>query len=418
MNKWNDDKTRRIRTKFKNILKREENRNCLTFYVEFAQIEYDLGRIEQAEHIYVSALSQSNPITDDDCTRAEYWHVVISYVEMLIREQKESKALNLLSEIAIGNKIESKDFESNETTSEASHLLASKKLDERLKSLCFIERNVSIIDTIQCFQPDYLICMVKANIYHKLLWHKTKLDAVELMETLLKTFPEKNMRHEFIREHLFETYADLMMYKVARSGSAGGSASVTMSVENATFSVISRGIDEFPTNMHLLRCVILCHNQPWHRIRGLLIKHHSPIAIMFLVVAAQYRCKKYAETPINVEQHMADLTPDVKDLENAYKKRITNLLKKFTAHETPTTKNSLLWRLYLRSLLDISHDFDKCRNILLTALNECPWNKVSSRIFQFYVQMSLNGAILVFCCRRFISMEQFMCHKNWPIFKI
>lgn len=376
MNKWNEDKTKRLRTKIKNLLKREENRNCLVFYVEFAQIEYDLNRKEQAEHIYIAAISQSNPTIDDDCTRSEYWYVCISLVEMLIREGKIAKALNLLNAIALDEKIDAKDYESSDV-SEASNLLASKKLDDRLKNVCFIERNVTIMDIVQSFQPDYLICVIKANIYHKILWRRAKDDAVKQLEVLLKSFPENNIRHEFIREQLYEIYVELMLYKLSQNDS-----SVTLTVENQTFSVISRGIEEFPTNMHLLKCAAMCHNQPWYRIRALLIKHHSPIAIMFLVVAAQFRYKKYAITQNSHDQaianleHIKVLSADVKDIENAYKTRITNLLKRFTNHDAPTRKTSLLWRLYLRSLLDVSNDFEKCRNILLTALNECPWNKV------------------------------------------
>lgn len=370
MNKWNEDKTKRLRTKIKNLLKREENRNCLVFYVEFAQIEYDLKRIEQAEHIYIAAISQSNPSTDNDCTRSEYWYVCVSLVEMLIREEKFKKALNLLNAIAIGTKIDPKDYDANDA-SEANNLLASKKLDERLKNICFIERNVSIMEIVQSFQPDYLICVIKANIYHKILWRKSKDDAIKQMEMLLKSFPETNMRHKYIREQIYEIYVDVMMYK-----SKQNSSTITFAAENEMFSVISRSIDEFPTNMHLLRCAAMCHNQPWHRIRALLVKHHSPIAIMFLVVAAQFRYKKYAVTYENRNDPDSMLTTDVGDIENAYKTRVTNLLKQFTDHEAPTCKNSLLWRLYLRSLLDVSNDFDKCRNILLTALNECPWNKV------------------------------------------
>lgn len=378
MNKWNNDKTKKLRTKIKNLLKREENRNCLVFYVEFAQIEYDLKRIEQAEHICIAAISQSNPTIDDDCTRSEYWYGCVSLVEMMIREQNETKALNLLNAVATGKKVNTID--DTIELSEATNLLASKKLDDRLKDICFIERNVAIMDIVQSFQPDYLICVIKANIYHKILWRKSKDDAVQQVEILLKTFPEKNDRHEFIREQLYEIYADLMMYKLGRVTS-----SITLTAENATFLVIKRGIYEFPTNMHLLKCAAMCHNQPWHRIRALLIKHHSPIAIMFLVVAAQFRYKKYIvaqsnqnqSLPFNDLEYLHVLSPDVKVIENAYKTRVTNLLKKFTDHDAPTRKNSLLWRLYLRSLLDVSNDFEKCRNILLTALNECPWNKVS-----------------------------------------
>lgn len=424
MNKWNEDKTKRLRTKIKNLLKRDENRNCLVFYVEFAQIEYDLKRIEQAEHIYIAAISQSNPAIDDDCTRSEYWYVCISLIEMLIREQRLNKALNLLNAIALDKKIDANDY-GNCESSEASNLLASKKLDDRLRNICFIERNVSIMDITQSFQPDYLICVTKANIYHKILWRKSKVDAVKQMEVLLKSFTEKNARHEFIREQLYEIYADLLLYKLTKCAS-----SITLTAENEIFSMVSRGIDEFPTNMHLLKCAAMCHNQPWHRLRALFVKHHSPITIMFLVVAAQFRYKKYAVTQIDQNQRLQPidseylnvLSVDVKDIENAYKTRITNLLKKFTDHEAPTRKNSLLWRLYLRSLLDVSNDFDKCRNILLTALNECPWNKVCDVIFYYYhIMIYIETQIISFIhfiFRLFILMGRCMCHKSWPIFKI
>lgn len=390
MSKWNADKTKKLRTKIKNLLKRDENRNCLTFYVEFAQIEYDLKRIEQAEQIYITAISQSNPLVDDDCTRSEYWHVCISFVEMLIREKNINKALNILNTIAIDMKIDQNQYNSADIT-DATNLLASKKLDDRLKNICFIERNISIMDIVQGFQPDYLICVIKANIYHKILWHRSKDDATKQLEILIRTFPEKNIRHEFIREKIYEIYADLMLYKSIKNTNT-----ITLSVEKETFSVLSRGIDEFPTNMHLLRSAAMCHNLPWHRVRAILLKHQSPISILFVVVAAQFRCKKYASTQLNQIQsadidleYLNVLSTDVKDIEMAYKSRITNLLKNITDHDVPARKNSLLWRLYLRNLLDVSNDFEKCRNILLTALNECPWNKVTINLFYYFYGLYL-----------------------------
>lgn len=390
MDKWTDDKTKRLRTKIKNLLKREENRNCLTFYVEFAQIEYDLKRFEQAEHIYVAAISQSNPQTDDSCTRSEYWYICISFIEMLIREQKIARALNLLNTMAMDSKLPARndndgdgdDEEMLSLPSEATNLLAAKKLDERLKAICFIERNVTIMDVVQIFQPDYLLCVIKANIYHKLLWNKSKADAVQQMEQLLKTFPEKNQRHQFIREQLYELYADVLQYKMnAQHGSGGGSNRGSMSAENAQFKMISRALDEFPTNTYLLKCAAMCHNQAWHRIRGLFFKHVSPISTVFLIAAVRYRCKQY----VQIEQPIVDLdntwtmpsAPNTDDLQQAYTIRVINFLRKCTDHEAPTSKNSLVWRFLLRYMLEMGYGFERCRNTLLTALNECPWNKVS-----------------------------------------
>lgn len=439
MDKWTDEKTKRLRTKIKNLLKRDENRNCLTFYVEFAQIEYDLKRFEQAEHIYVAAISQINPQTDDNCTRSEYWYICISFIEMLIREQKIVRALNLLNTMAMDSKLPTHngdddvdDSEMAEAPSEATNLLAAKKLDERLKAICFIEQNVTIMDVVQIFQPDYLLCVIKANIYHKLLWKKSKADAVQQMEQLLKTFPEKNQRHQFIREQLYELYADVLQYKMNAQQGSGSRGS--MSAEHAQFEMISRALDEFPTNLYLLKCAAMCHNQPWHRVRGLFFKHVSPISTVFLIAAVRYRCKQYVqiEQCNQYGQPVVDLdnawtmptAPNTDDLHQAYTIRVINFLRKCTDHEAATTKNSLVWRFLLRYMLEMGYGFEKCRNTLLTALNECPWNKVSIAKVIIVMNSCLlkldltDSFFLLLFCRLYIWMERFVYHKNWLIYKI
>lgn len=70
------------------------------------------------------------------------------------------------------------------------------------------------------------------------------------------------------------------------------------------------------------------------------------------------------------------LSSNIDANEYMYKIRVCNMLKSVTGKNSKTRKNSLLWRLYLRSLLDVHKDFDKSRNTLFTALDECPWNKV------------------------------------------
>lgn len=394
MDKWTDDKAKRLRTKVKNLLKRDENRNCLTFYVEYASVEYDLKRHEQAERIYVAAISQSDPHADDDCTRSEYWYICISFIEMLMRKRQITKALNLLKIMAMDSRLPGYDEEFADNgvfygdficvaPSEATNLLTAKRLDERLKAICFIERNVTIMDMVQIFHPDYLMCVIKANIYHKMLWNKSKADAVQQMEQLLKTFPEQNQRHQYIREQLYELYADVMQYKM----NAHQYGIDSMSAENAQFKMIDRALDEFPTNTYLMKCAAMCHNQPWHRVRGLFSKRASPISAVFLIIAVRYRCKQYAQIePRNqYGQPIVDLenswtmptAPNTADLHKAYTVRVVNFLRKYTEHDTPTSKNSLVWRFLLRYMLEMGCSYHKFRNTVLTALNECPWNKVS-----------------------------------------
>lgn len=374
-NKWTDDKTKKLRNKIKNLLKRDENRNCLVFYVEYARIECDLKRFQQAENIFMTAIAQCNPLVDDDCTRSDYWYAYISYVEMLMLNHRHDDALKSLTSLALD-----KGIDLNQNYGESTYLLASKKLNDRLKNICAIERNVSIMDVVQSFQPDFLISLMKAYIYHILLWRKNPKDVSQQLEILLKSFPEKNIRHKFIREQIYELYINILHYQV------NVGQKVLNSENRALIEVINRAVDEFPTNMVILKHAAMCDSQPWYKIRALLTNQQSPIAIIFLIGAAQWRYKKHI-TPLEHGAHSSNLSvsgdfnglpPNVNDIENAYKIRVTNLLRTVTDYDAPTKKNSLLWRLYLRSLLDVTNDFEKSRNLLLTALNECPWNKVNS----------------------------------------
>lgn len=70
------------------------------------------------------------------------------------------------------------------------------------------------------------------------------------------------------------------------------------------------------------------------------------------------------------------LSSDIDTNEYAFKTRVCNLLRQVTNKNSPLRKNALLWRIYLRSLLDVNKDFEQSRNALFGALDECPWNKV------------------------------------------
>lgn len=119
-------------------------------------------------------------------------------------------------------------------------------------------------------------------------------------------------------------------------------------------------------------------HQTWYRIRSLLTRTNSPVGILFLVTAATYRCQKYQLTAaVNDANPFSAISTNIDDTEYTYKLRICNMLKNVSAQiSSAARKNPLLWRVYLRSLLDVHKDFEKSRNALFAALDECPWNKV------------------------------------------
>lgn len=54
-----EEKQKKLRNKVKNFLKRNENRNILLFYIEYGNIEYELGNIDGMENIFITAIEQS-----------------------------------------------------------------------------------------------------------------------------------------------------------------------------------------------------------------------------------------------------------------------------------------------------------------------------------------------------------------------
>lgn len=380
LNSWTDEKAKRLRSKIKNVLKREENRNRLIFYVEFAQIEYDMQRFEVAKNIFMTAIGQCSKFNDDDLTRAEYWYTCISFVEILMREKQAAEALNVLTILTLDGSLANADVLTTPCT-DAQTALALKKITDRLNDLCFIERNVEIIATEQALLPDYFVCMIKARIYYLLLWKRANENPIGVLETLLRKFPEKNDRHRLVRQHLYEIYVNAFLYSIEVSDGSTSHLS-----ESKVFEVLCRALDEFPSNLFFLKCISLCDGQTWYRLRTVMTRSNSPAAMVFLIAIAQYRCKKYAralepkqsdDAIGSFDAHILDgIVSDASHIEWTYKIRVSNFLKRITSADAPTRKNSLLWRFYMRSILDVGENFEKSQSTLFVALNECPWNKV------------------------------------------
>lgn len=415
LNKWNEEKEKRLRMKIKNLLKRNENRNCLVFYVEYALIEYELKRFNVMEGIFIAAISQANP-NDEKLARAEFWAAHVTYAEMLLHENQLDKAMNVLSCLVFETKISDTG---NLTTplTDAHNFSALKKLAERLKDLMFIERNIESMELEDGLLPDYFINVTKAKIYYSLLWKEANDDPVKQIEILIKTFPDQSARHRFLRESFFEIYVNILFFLV--KDSRDKPIKIT---EKIIYDVLSRALNEFPNNLLFLKLAATLDAQTWHRIRTLLSKQHSPISIVFLIAAAQHRYKKYtilSQKQLTDEKanHLKLMSVDMHEVENTYKMRVCNLLKSVTSKIAPTRKNSLLWRIYMKSLLDLGGDFAKSKKILYAALDECPWNKVSVKNCYCLSSYLFFKNVFVFY-RLSIWMERFMYHKNFHIYKI
>lgn len=245
--KVTEERAKKLRTKVKNLLKRDENRNILVFYAEFALIEYELGRFDSMENVFHTALGETK-LSDNDCTRADFYATFVQYVEILIRENRMEQAAQALT--CLGLDVSLKEYGKMEMT-EPKKLLAMKKLFDRVHAIVAIERNVSSIELEQCFISDYLISIMKATVYYTFLI-KSKKVAVEQINIWIRTFLEKsNRRHAFIRENLYEMHVNVLQLP----------SKVGLENNAVIFDAVRRGLAEFPNNLYLLRSAATMEGQ-------------------------------------------------------------------------------------------------------------------------------------------------------------
>lgn len=250
MSKITDATIKKTRSRIKNLLKQEPNRNVLMFYTEYALIEYELGNVEQMEKIFHTAIGLTR-LTDDDCTKSEFYSTYVAYVECLMVAKLQDKAVQVLTCMALEQNIQ----EINDSVSETRKLLALKKITDRLSDVIFIERNVNIIELEQSFLPDYLISLMKAKVYY-LLMAKNRKEATDQLEILLRTFSESNNRHTFVRENLYELYVNVLQMPATESG-----GHLAVESNRQMWMVLKRALDEFPNNLCLLRVAATLEGQ-------------------------------------------------------------------------------------------------------------------------------------------------------------
>lgn len=383
MHKWTDEKDKKYRSKMKGIIRHENNRNCASFYVEYAKIECDLGRVESAENVLLATLGQMSPPTQaaEPYAVAEYWNAAIAYIEMLMAEQQLLKCKTVLMALAFGVVIDNASMDTIEVT-EANYLRASKQLQARRDEICAASErwNEATTSAIEYIQPNYAVCAIKAYIYQLLIW-RVGMDSILLdISSMLDAFKGAGTQATFIREHLYELAANLMRYSFD-----GGRADNAI-VKERSGSLMKGGACEFPGNMVLLQHLVMNETQPWYHMRSTLFDRKSPIALIFLAIGAQLRYKQYATSLLATNttapdslRHIMAISTGLQDLEKAYKARALNIFRESTEQTETTRKCSLLWRMYLNSLFE-SLNGEGRGEIILKGLNECPWNKVTRAI--------------------------------------
>lgn len=361
--KINEVRKKEIKQKIKKIFKSETFRNNVVLYVDYALYEYELGNTEMSKNIFITSINVNKEIEK----KFDLCYSAANFVEILMKENNLTEALKILTGFFLNFDINSGKIEiSNEINS-----LVAKKIEEVLSKY----KNLEDLELENYFIPDEYVHLIKLKIYHKLLT-TTDLETFAEIEKLLKQFKENNKRNCLIKENLYEIYLNIISFDKINN--------------QFTFDVLSRGLNEFPNNLIILKFCAMLDGQSWDKIRKLLTTVNTPYSILFLILSAKLRMYNHENMIQDKLNPFVNLSTNNNE-ENifAYKNRITNILKFATGTEALTRKNSLIWRLYLKNLVLHKTDPGKCKHILYAALDECPWNKVGL-IFNFFVDFFFN----------------------------
>ncbi|GAB0097158.1 uncharacterized protein DMENIID0001_127670 [Sergentomyia squamirostris] len=339
--KLDDKKSKNYRRTIKAVLRKEENRNEMNYFTEYALIEYELGGMTTAEAVFKGAIENSEIAQNSD-----KYYASAQLCELWLKERHFEKAFGVISNLIIGTNV----------PENAQKLIVLKKLQDQVSSLVNLERNIDFMQKEQFILPDYLMNLLKINVYAIFLT-KSKMAAVEFCQRLRKIFSETNCRHNFIRETLWELEANVE--------TLGG---------GCKFENISEAVKHFPNNIFLLKSLIAINSAPWYKLKGTLVKCNTPQAILMLIVAARTR---HGGVHQQIEEDAA--------LQRSQQLRVLTALRTVTSGESVLRKNALMWRLHLRSAYELESSLHQCKHVLFAALDECPWNK----------SLYLDGAVYV-----------------------
>lgn len=224
-------------------------------------IEHELGDADgKADAIFAASIAQSDATTGDEAAAA-----CVAYVELLMQKRHFNKAMQVLVALAL------EDFSpSSDSVPEYRKLQARKSLADKSKARLDEIREASVeLAPDQVFRESPAITYVKAKVY-LLVMTRSKSEAIQEIEVALRSVPEATAMHRFVRERLYELYANVLQVIESR----GHSANLLL------FGVLRRGLAEFPDNLALVRFAVTLEGQ----VSLLKLKYKNKFAVYKIIV--------------------------------------------------------------------------------------------------------------------------------------
>ncbi|SPP78694.1 nuclear exosome regulator NRDE2 [Drosophila guanche] len=389
MKKLNAEYLKEARQRIRQLLRQEENRQVARFFTELAMFEYEAldGDSDPApafnvfRHVVAWQRSSAERLVQPDLM-----HAYATYAEMLIARNQRQEALELLTCVCLQQHAPLSEEQAADTSAALQH------------SEGLVQAELELLDAApptmaleEFFAANKLLLGLRCHCLVLCLLGRAN-EADQLLHALLKArFGAARVlsseRHRFLREQLLELHTVLLQVPGSSSSSS-----------RQLVQLLERGLEEFPRNMALLGRWATVDKLPWYKQRARFIRTKGGIlSVLHLVLAA--RCRYV----LSLEEHAAGVEAVVGQhitFQLAARNRVIHVFETFLPTNVQRSeieaeqyqilrRNSLYWRCYLRCLSDKYTSFDRSKEVLLTALDECPWDKALYMDGAMYVPQEL-----------------------------
>ncbi|KAH8391426.1 hypothetical protein KR200_003122 [Drosophila serrata] len=400
--KLTDEYVKESRTRIRNLLRQEKNREVTRFYTELAMCEFEIVERDddpsRAFSVFQSIIAKQEEKNDDDSSSSpDVVHAYLIFAEMLISRNRHDQALPLLHSICV-DLVRKRTIYTDEST-------MKQKL---LMKICALDNKPAEMRLEDYFMPNKLVTVLRARCL--LLSLTDRPDEIEILlagllrDQLKPSMAKINEHTRFVREQVLELQLVLRQLPVPQKSRTEQvprlSEAPTIKKMNLV-ELVELGLHEYPRNLVFLQLWTTFSTIPWHKLRARFIRTQAGIlSLLHLVIAARCRFAQTLQQSSSFDQQESD--PHTRSqVESVVRNRVLNMFETFLPRNTNRSeleadhyqilrRNSLYWRTYLRCLSDTKTSFERSKDCLISALDECPWDKALYMDGAIYVPPELS----------------------------
>ncbi|KAK9878867.1 hypothetical protein WA026_003698 [Henosepilachna vigintioctopunctata] len=362
-----------IKSNVKSLLKKPENRNNAVLFIEYALLEKEMTSNESCMQILQIALSffknkYLEPLHMEE-EQAVKCYLIRTLVETMINMKKTDEALRILVNFVLENSVDL-ECDLNEDI-----LNVARVKFEQLTVQFLQQKKFEKLGLVEHFLPIFLCDWIICYSWFMYLT-KGPSECATILDSILDTLNSKTNEKLLQIEIIYEFYVAVMFKSSIDNPSSG--------ICKAMEDIMHKSLQYSPNNLCLLstlakkQCMLKSLGPRWWKIKTLLLNSGHALPVLLLIITSYH-------IMIDGQETCWDLGTGTSVHVEAtnLKFRMLSLYKEATKMGICTRRCGLIWRLYLQFVYKY-FDTNLCKKIYYSAVEECPWLKVSTHFDTLY----------------------------------